>query len=128
LMAGVWSLVAGGTAFFVRRDYRSGLAIGLVVLSHWVLDAITWPMTAVNPAYSSGMPIFFSLTPAMGLGLYRSTVGVFIGEAGITLTGVAIYVLAVIRAKKEKESINDRGNLSRNGIRGGGSPRSPSDS
>jgi len=41
LMAIVWAVVFGGAHYLIRRDAATARMLGLVVLSHWVLDWVT---------------------------------------------------------------------------------------
>lgn len=103
LMATAWSLLFGLLAALLMRRHsrrlRIGVVFGLVVFSHWVLDFITHPMTAVVPG-DAGLPIAFSDSPLIGLGLYRSMTFVWATEIGFTALGVLVYVLTRIRMKR----------------------------
>jgi hypothetical protein len=107
VMAGVWSLIAMGiTWILVSRSNtlqasqqngvaplppkRTTLIIGLLVMSHWVLDAIGWPMIMYNPD-ASGVPVFFDDTITVGLGVYRTWAGAIIIELGVLFLGLIIY-------------------------------------
>ena len=102
LMAIVWSAVAGLIALFFSRKFRSGLVIGLVVFSHWILDIIVW----------DNIPIFFDKTQRVGLGLYSrigfSLTGLTFGsgtiiaaslELGMLLAGLATYILFLRKSR-----------------------------
>jgi hypothetical protein len=105
VMALVWSVIAAGITALISRNFRATLVIGLLVFSHWVVDAITWPMAAVAPDYNAvGMPIVFQDAPRIGLGLYRTVFGVILGEGVFLLAGVALYVTWLITFKKEKKA------------------------
>jgi membrane-bound metal-dependent hydrolase YbcI (DUF457 family) len=54
LMATVWS-VAAMVAIRIIRNTRAGVVFGLVVFSHWAVDFITHPMTALAPQ-DEGLP------------------------------------------------------------------------
>src|SRR5512143_211943 len=41
VMALFWSAAFGGIYYLLRRDLRSAAVLGLVVVSHWVLDLIS---------------------------------------------------------------------------------------
>ena len=69
VMAVVWSLAVAGVTALMTRRLRPTIVLGSLVLSHWVVDAITWPMTVVYPDKTIGMPILFQDTPRIGLGL-----------------------------------------------------------
>ena len=42
-LAGVlfWSLVVGGGYYLLKKDRRNSIIVGLLVLSHWILDLFT---------------------------------------------------------------------------------------
>jgi membrane-bound metal-dependent hydrolase YbcI (DUF457 family) len=83
-MSLVWSLAVAALAYAFLRERRASLAIGLMVFSHWVLDAIVYPI----------MPIFFTQSPMTGLGLMTSAPGfiasIFL-EVGLIAGGIAFY-------------------------------------
>lgn len=85
-MSMVWSLLFAAVAYLVYRDRRTGVVIGLVVFSHWVLDFI------VHPA---DLPLLFSGSPLLGLGLWTSGTGFIISiilEIALLAGGVAVYL------------------------------------
>src|SRR5450755_1534017 len=104
-MSGVWSVTA---AFFCARlfgDHRAGLVIGLVIFSHWVLDFISHPIPF--PSFSwrtwhwdygkplpSDLPLLFSGSPRVGLGLYNSisAAAATVLELGMLIIGIVVHV------------------------------------
>jgi len=101
LMAVVWSGVAALIAQRRRRNFRTSVIIGLLVFSHWVVDFISHPMTAVFPG-NMGLPLFFDGSPTVGLGLWSTQLGVNVGEYGAFIAGLAIYFLTRVKLQKEK--------------------------
>ncbi len=93
IMSVVWAVIAGAAAFIFTRNARSAAAIGLTVFAHWVLDSLVWPMTAVIPD-AVGMPLFFKDSPRVGLGLYRWPAVLAVGESGLLIGGIIIYIFA----------------------------------
>jgi hypothetical protein len=84
-MSAVWSIIAGGIAYLVFRDRRTASTIGLVVISHWLLDFI------VHPAE---LPLLFKDSPMVGLGLWSTPQGFVASillEAGMLAGGIALY-------------------------------------
>jgi hypothetical protein len=71
-----------------RGDLRAALVIGLLVVSHWVLDVIT---------HRPDMPLYPGST-VVGLGLWNSPAATVIVEAVMLLVGVAMYT-RVTRAR-----------------------------
>ncbi len=103
LMASIWSGLAALLVARIGYSTRAGVAFGAVVFSHWVVDFITHPMTAVFPA-DTGLPLLFGGSPLIGLGLYRTKLGVDIGEYGTLALGIVIYILARRRLKQRTGS------------------------
>ena len=78
------ALLAAAAYAGATRDWRAALAVGLLVLSHWVLDFATHiPDLQLAP----GDPT------RVGLGLWRSTVGTLVVEGAIFAGGVWLYAL-----------------------------------
>lgn len=84
-MSVVWSAAGGVIAYLFYKDRRTSLAIGLLIFSHWVLDFI---------AHSGDLPLLFSRSPLVGLGLESSLVLGLVMESGMLAVGPAIYLLA----------------------------------
>ena len=100
-MAVIWSLLAGMIVWLINRNRRTSLFIGLLVFSHWIVDFISHPMTAVFPD-ALGLPLFFEGSPLVGLGLWRTSLGVALGEYGSLALGVVIYLGTFIYLRKQK--------------------------
>ena len=81
LMAVVWAIIAGGGYAAIRRNRSGGIVVGLLVVSHWVLDWITHVPDL--PLYPGG--------PRVGLGLWRSMYGTMVVEAVMFVVGLAVY-------------------------------------
>ncbi len=86
LMCAVWSAVAGGLAYLCLRDRRASLATGLLVFGHWLLDFSVYP----------NMPVRFTASPAIGLGLITSQAGFVVGSL-LELALVAAGLFAGMR-------------------------------
>ena len=77
----VWALLAGGSYAALRGDRASGVIVGLLVLSHWVLDWITHvPDLQLYPGGER-----------FGLGLWRSVYGTMGVEAAVFIVGLVAY-------------------------------------
>ncbi|MBN1285422.1 MAG: hypothetical protein JXB47_08490 [Anaerolineae bacterium] len=100
-MAAIWSALAGLTARRISRDTRTGWVVGLLTFSHWVVDFISHPMTAVFPR-DTGLPVFFDDSPKIGLGVWRTKTGMNIGEYGSLIAGAVIYLFTLRKLKKEE--------------------------
>lgn len=106
LMSIIWSIVAAILIIIIYRNIKSGIIIGTVVFSHWILDFITHPMGAVmgGQPLPPDLPLIFSNSPKVGLGLYNySAVVAYIFEFTIFASGLLVYILHTIRIKKQKK-------------------------
>jgi hypothetical protein len=99
-MAVIWSLLASMVARLVSGEARTSLVVGLLVFGHWIVDFISHPMTAVFPD-DSGLPLLFEGSPVVGLGLWGSQLGVAIGEYGILVLGLAIYISTRLKWRRQ---------------------------
>ena len=91
-MAGVWSLLGFALAFLLSRDRRTGLIVGVLVFSHWILDFISHPM-GMGQKLPPDLPLFFGGSPKVGLGLYNSLPAAVVTEFGIFIAGIVVYLL-----------------------------------
>ena len=109
-----WSIISMlVTTLVVRRlnskngqDKRRKLAIlsiviGLLVLSHWVLDFIGWPMSVIDPN-ATGVPLLFDDTVNIGLGVYSTWFGALLMDIGVFVVGLAVYFHYVKKVKNIK--------------------------
>lgn len=104
-MSAVWSCLAALLALRVYRSVRAGIAVGLMVFSHWILDLIShpipfntfswrsWTWTYGHPLRSD-LPLLFSNSPRVGFGLYNSmsAVQATLLEVGMFVLGALVYV------------------------------------
>jgi len=91
-MAGVWPLLGFTLAFLLTRNGRTGLIIGALVFSHWVLDFISHPM-GMGQKLPPDLPLLFGGSPKVGLGLYNSLPAALVTEFGIFIAGILVYLL-----------------------------------
>lgn len=84
VMTGVWSVAGFVIAFSCSRKFRTGIIIGLLIASHWLLDFIAWDRV---------LPLAFSDKPLVGLGLYNSMAVMLVVDFGLLAVGVTIYLL-----------------------------------
>ncbi|HET7613532.1 MAG TPA: hypothetical protein VFK26_06365 [Gemmatimonadaceae bacterium] len=90
LMAVVWAVVIGGIYFAIRRYGRGGWIVGLLVLSHWLLDL---------PMHRADLPLWFGdSSPKLGWGVWNSLIATYLIEFGIFAVGVYAYA-RVTRAR-----------------------------
>jgi hypothetical protein len=94
LMSLAWSALIGIAVYPVFRSRRTSMILGGVVFSHWVLDFIV---------HLPDLPILFSDSPRVGLGLWGSGPGLVIsGILEFLLCGAG--VLIYWRARRSKLS------------------------
>jgi hypothetical protein len=91
VMTAVWSVIAFAIAFLFSRDLRTGIVVGILVLSHWAGDFIAWDRV---------LPLAFAGSPLVGLGLYNSVVVMIAGDFALFAGAIAIYL--------RKTKANDR--------------------
>jgi hypothetical protein len=82
VMDAVWGLAFGLIAYALLRDAKAAVVLGLLVLSHWVLDvAVHVPDMPLTPGGGA----------KIGLGLWRWPVATVMVEAIMFIAGVGIY-------------------------------------
>ncbi len=126
-MAVIWSVLAAiGFGFFynniIKENYDNiieteipqnanwksdrfymCLLIGLLTFSHWALDFVAQPMTAVFPN-ETGLALHpFGGSPELGLGVMSTDMGVWIIEGGILILGILIYTLTLFQNKRKMQ-------------------------
>jgi hypothetical protein len=53
----------------------------------------------------TGLPLLFEGSPTVGLGVWRTQLGVNIGEYGTLILGLIIYILTLRKLRNEKKSL-----------------------
>jgi hypothetical protein len=93
----VWGALFGSFYRAKTGDKRAALVIGLLVVSHWLLDFVTHrPDIQLYPGGAK-----------LGLGLWNSPAGTVIVESILLIAGVAIY----LRATRARDGIGRWGLL-----------------
>ena len=83
VMALAWSVLFG--LAFIREGRRAAMILGLLVLSHWVLDFVT---------HRPDMPLWPGSSTMLGLGLWNSVPATIVIESAMFTAGVWIYALS----------------------------------
>jgi len=79
-----WGLLFGVVYFLIRRDRRTSIVLGLLVVSHWLLDFLTHrPDLQLWPG-----------SPRVGLGLWDSVAGSLAIELILFAWGILVYLRA----------------------------------
>jgi len=82
----IWALLFGAVYYFIKKDLKTSLILGILVLSHWILDLIT---------HRPDLPLLLgSDSMLVGLGLWNSMVGTIILEGAIFIGGIYLYITA----------------------------------
>ncbi len=72
-------------------NLNATLIIGLLVFSHWILDFIGWPISAIN-LNATGVPLLFDDAVNIGLGVYSTWFGALLMDIGVFVVGLGIYI------------------------------------
>lgn len=88
----IWALLFGVVYYFIKKDMKTSIILGILVLSHWILDLIT---------HRPDLPLFLGIDSLLvGLGLWNSVIATIIIEGIIFIAGVYFYI-AVTKAKNK---------------------------
>jgi len=83
LAVAMWALCLG-VAYHLLRRYRPGaIVVGLLVISHWLLDTIV---------HKPDLPLYPGGTHMIGLGLWSSLPETFIVESLVFAAGLWLYI------------------------------------
>jgi hypothetical protein len=80
----LWSIGFGATYFAFKRDRRAAMVVGLVVLSHWLLDFIV---------HRPDLPLYLDRIK-VGLGLWNFVAATLVVELTMFAGGLALYLRA----------------------------------
>jgi uncharacterized membrane protein len=88
----IWALLFGVVYYFIKKDLETSLILGILVISHWILDFIT---------HRPDLPLLLgSDSLLVGLGLWNSIIATVIIESMIFIAGVYLY-FAATKAKNK---------------------------
>ena len=79
----IWALLFGIVYFLIKKKSRAAIILGLLVLSHWVLDLFV---------HVPDLPIFPGLEIKVGLGLWNSLAATLIIEGLVFTVGSYLYL------------------------------------
>jgi len=92
----IWSCLFGLVYFVIRKELKSSLLVGALVMSHWILDLIT---------HRPDLPLTMWSDFKVGFGLWNSVPLTILIEGGIFLSGSYLY-LKITKAKNRTGSIS----------------------
>lgn len=78
-----WGLLAGGAYWLIRREQAGAVLVGVLVLSHWVLDAVV---------HIPDLPLWLGESPLVGLGLWNHVSGTFVVEGALFAACCWLYL------------------------------------
>lgn len=78
-----WAIVVGGFYGAARRSLRGAAVIGLLVVSHWVLDAIV---------HRPDLRLYPGSSTLVGFGLWNSVAATLAVELGLLAIGLGFYL------------------------------------
>lgn len=81
----VWAVVFGSVYFMIKKKFKTALILGLLVISHWLLDLLV---------HIPDLPIFPGESVKVGFGLWNSFAVTLLLEALILGLGVFLYYRA----------------------------------
>jgi hypothetical protein len=81
-MVALWAAVGGGLWLWRRKERRGALVLALLVLSHWLLDALV---------HAPDLPLTPGGSARIGLGLWHSVAASQTLEVALFALGVALY-------------------------------------
>ena len=92
LMAMIWSFLAAIVALLFTHNIFTTAIIGLLIISHWVIDFLVSPMSYIYPN-DTGKPLHpFSGSPKVGMGLMKTKLGVILCEGFPLSLGIIIFI------------------------------------
>ena len=91
----IWGIILGGVYYFIKKDRKNAIWMGVLVLSHWILDLIT---------HRPDLPLIPGCNVKVGFGLWHSLAGTLMLEVSIFILGIYFYLRAT-RAKNRTGSI-----------------------
>jgi len=116
-MSVTWSVAAALLCAHVYHTYRAGVVVGLLVLSHWVLDFVSHPIPFASFSWRSwhwdfghplppDLPLLFAGSPTVGLGLYNSisAAEATVLELAMLSLGAAVYLTCTLGRRGQRQS------------------------
>ena len=91
----IWALLFGFFYFQIKKNSRVAIILGLLVISHWVLDLFV---------HVPDLPIFPGLEIKVGLGLWNSLAATLILEGLVFTVGIFLYLKST-KAKNKTGAI-----------------------
>lgn len=90
----IWGVLFGFVYYLLKKNWKSSVILGLLVVSHWILDLIT---------HRPDLPLTLWDSSKVGFGLWNSVVLSILVEVLIFSTGVYLY--SMVTGAKNKKGI-----------------------
>lgn len=90
-----WGIVVGGVYYVIKKNMKGSIVLGLLVISHWILDFIT---------HIPDLPLTPWGETKVGLGLWNSASATIVIESIIFAGGISLF-LKTIRFQNTKGKI-----------------------
>jgi hypothetical protein len=81
----IWSCLFGAVYYAIKKNLKGSLLLGMLVMSHWILDLLT---------HRPDLPLTIWSDFKVGLGLWNSIIFTILIEGGIFLAGSFLYLKA----------------------------------
>jgi membrane-bound metal-dependent hydrolase YbcI (DUF457 family) len=88
----IWSVLFGLVYYLIRKNLKSSIVIGSLVMSHWILDLIT---------HRPDLPLLPWSEIKVGLGLWNHVILTLIIELIIFAIGIYLYIRATKATNKK---------------------------
>lgn len=82
-MTVMWGFIVGLSYLAIRRDRRAAIVVGLLVVSHWVLDLLV---------HRPDLPLYPGDSPMLGLGIWDSLGFTLLIEFSLLAAGLILYM------------------------------------
>ena len=96
LFALIWSIAFGLLYFLLTKDKRTSIVVGVLVISHWILDLLT---------HRPDLPLSPWSNQKFGLGLWNYPIATIVIEVIMFIGGAMLYIKAT-RAKNLSGNIS----------------------
>lgn len=88
----IWALLIGAVYYLIRKDIKSSVVLGALVLSHWVLDLIS---------HVPDLPLYPGGSEKVGLGLWNFVHMTILVEGLIFIAGAFLYIYSTSALNKK---------------------------
>ncbi len=98
-----FAITFGVITYIINRDIKISVVVCFLVLSHWIIDFISWPLTALIPN-AGNIPIFLEKNSTLGLGLYKLKIIAY----PIEIISLIVSFWLIYKIQKAKKADNKK--------------------